>query len=442
MEFDSMPASKREYVLGLLTIQASSLPKAMLSNASRVPLDLVAAIDKSGSMNGSKIELVKKTLQYMLTQLTPLDRFSIIRFDHSANVMDGLRMMNDSNKDRFNRLISKLEASGGTDIFLAVKLAFEVLTSRRTENRISSIMLLTDGQDSTSLDKIKTLDFPECISVHCYGFGADHDRSVMDGVAELAHGTFTYVESDDMLSDAFATCLGGLFSTVAQKITVELTTAEGCKINKLSTRFKFQIENGGHRAKIDIPDLFAEEKRDLLIEFEVEPTSSNGENPIPIASALFSFVRTNSLERDHSERGDPVDFLLKRMDDENASKTPNHLVDIHRNRMITVEAMERAVALGEDGDLKEARNILEHAMDTVKNSVSKDDALCKVLLDNLSTCILRFSDGGSFRQGGGSYASSSSRSHWQQRTTSSWYTTYSTTTQREQLSSVSDFMNP
>ena len=34
----------------------------------RAPIDLVAVIDKSGSMEGEKLKLVKKTLEFVLTQ--------------------------------------------------------------------------------------------------------------------------------------------------------------------------------------------------------------------------------------------------------------------------------------------------------------------------------------------------------------------------------------
>lgn len=34
----------------------------------RAPIDLVAVIDKSGSMQGEKLNLVKKTLEFVLTQ--------------------------------------------------------------------------------------------------------------------------------------------------------------------------------------------------------------------------------------------------------------------------------------------------------------------------------------------------------------------------------------
>ena len=42
----------------------------------RSPVDIVAVIDRSGSMSGGKLDLVKKTLHFVVTQLTAKDRLS------------------------------------------------------------------------------------------------------------------------------------------------------------------------------------------------------------------------------------------------------------------------------------------------------------------------------------------------------------------------------
>jgi uncharacterized protein with von Willebrand factor type A (vWA) domain len=43
-----------------------------------VPVDLVCVVDQSGSMQGTKIELLKQTLNYIVDQMGVLDRLSII----------------------------------------------------------------------------------------------------------------------------------------------------------------------------------------------------------------------------------------------------------------------------------------------------------------------------------------------------------------------------
>lgn len=50
-----------------VSLQASSQHINDVNN-NRASIDLVAVIDKSGSMSGNKLELVKKTLEFVLTQ--------------------------------------------------------------------------------------------------------------------------------------------------------------------------------------------------------------------------------------------------------------------------------------------------------------------------------------------------------------------------------------
>lgn len=47
---------------------------------------MVAVIDRSGSMSGSKIELVKHTLRYLVTQLNSRDR-QVLKLTHSLQYM-------------------------------------------------------------------------------------------------------------------------------------------------------------------------------------------------------------------------------------------------------------------------------------------------------------------------------------------------------------------
>ena len=59
-----------------------------------VPIDLVCVVDRSGSMQGDKISLLKDTLEYIINQMGVLDRLSIITFSSSAQDQSkGLKLM-------------------------------------------------------------------------------------------------------------------------------------------------------------------------------------------------------------------------------------------------------------------------------------------------------------------------------------------------------------
>ena len=63
-EFKQYPYNKAEDIWALVTLSAPCHE----DDKSRAPIDLVAVIDKSGSMSGLKLHLVKTTLEFMLKQ--------------------------------------------------------------------------------------------------------------------------------------------------------------------------------------------------------------------------------------------------------------------------------------------------------------------------------------------------------------------------------------
>lgn len=60
---------------------ADSSPSAQ---ASRAPIDLVTVLDVSGSMSGTKLALLKRAMGFVIQNLGPSDRLSIIAFSSTA----------------------------------------------------------------------------------------------------------------------------------------------------------------------------------------------------------------------------------------------------------------------------------------------------------------------------------------------------------------------
>ncbi|KAL0460178.1 UNVERIFIED_CONTAM: E3 ubiquitin-protein ligase WAV3 [Sesamum latifolium] len=60
----------------------ASLP--LISQTSRAPVDLVTVLDVSGSMAGTKLALLKRAMGFVIQNLGPSDRLSVIAFLHST----------------------------------------------------------------------------------------------------------------------------------------------------------------------------------------------------------------------------------------------------------------------------------------------------------------------------------------------------------------------
>merc|ERR1712129_468188 len=108
--------------------------------------------------------------------------------------------MNTEGKNEATIATLGLNAGGGTDIASGLETAVEVIERRRQRNPVSSILLLTDGQDGSSRGSLPSLvaraQRAGC-SLYAFGFGADHDARLLAEVSEHAQTPFTFVEDVD-----------------------------------------------------------------------------------------------------------------------------------------------------------------------------------------------------------------------------------------------------
>lgn len=86
LEYGAQRSNEESHIFGLVTLQAPSMsvladdPDSPL----RVPLDLICVVDQSGSMSGEKINLLKRTLNYIVEQLNENDRLAVVSFNTTA----------------------------------------------------------------------------------------------------------------------------------------------------------------------------------------------------------------------------------------------------------------------------------------------------------------------------------------------------------------------
>ena len=86
----------------------------------RACIDLIVVVDHSGSMSGTKMELVHKTLKYLLTILSEKDRLCLIKFDTTASRLTPLKKNAKDNLEYFTGHIDSIHANGGTTIALGI----------------------------------------------------------------------------------------------------------------------------------------------------------------------------------------------------------------------------------------------------------------------------------------------------------------------------------
>lgn len=421
---------------------------------SRAPVDLVTVLDVSGSMAGTKLALLKRAMGFVIQNLGPSDRLSVVAFSSTARRLFHLRRMTEIGGQQALQAVNSLVASGGTNIAEGLRKGVKVIEDRKEKNPVSSIILLSDGQDTYTLssaaggggagnqqantDYRSLLPYSirrggggggvgQRIPVHAFGFGTDHDSTLMHSISDISGGTFSFIEAESVIQDAFAQCIGGLLSVVVQEMRVEMECLHpGVKINTVkSGSYAGRVADDRRRGSIAVGDLYADEERDFLVSLSVPPAElSAGETTTALLKVACSYrdpasqdaaapviVREVSIQRTDEEDGSGDGAGERRM--------MSMEVDRQRNRHRAAEAMAEARSAAEGGELAEAVAILERCRRAVAESASgrAGDGLCMALEAELKETQERMASRQRYEASGRAYVLSGLSSHSWQRAT-------------------------
>jgi Ca-activated chloride channel homolog len=185
-----------EYLLAFIT------PPALEAVQEQRPREIVLVIDNSGSMGGTSIVQAKASLIYALDRLKPTDRFNVIHFDDSMDVLFGDTVMASAgNIARAKAFVGALKANGGTEMIPPMKAA---LTDQRGPDSeyLRQVVFLTDGGISNEQQLLDTISSMRGRSrVFMVGIGSAPNSFLMTRASEIGRGTFTHIGSVEQVEE-------------------------------------------------------------------------------------------------------------------------------------------------------------------------------------------------------------------------------------------------
>ncbi|KAK9284083.1 hypothetical protein L1049_012343 [Liquidambar formosana] len=403
-----------------------------ISQTPRAPVDLVTVLDISGSMAGTKLALLKRAMGFVIQNLGSNDRLSVIAFSSTARRLFPLRRMSDTGRQQALLAVNSLVANGGTNIAEGLRKGAKVMEDRKEKNPVASIILLSDGQDtytvSGSSDQPKSnyqLLLPLSIHggdnagfqipVHAFGFGVDHDASSMHSISEISGGTFSFIETEGVIQDAFAQCIGGLLSVVVQELQVGIECVHPSLhlVSLKAGSYPSRVMVDGRTGFIDVGDLYADEERDFLVSLNVPAEFSSNETSLLKVRCVYKNPLTKEMVTLESE-----EVRIERPEI-GGQEVVSIEVDRQRNRLQAAEAMAQARAAAEQGDLAGAVATLETCRRVLSETVSakSHDRLCVALDAELKEMQERMASRHVYEASGRAYILSGLSSHSWQRAT-------------------------
>jgi len=261
------------------TMTARDLPED--DDFARAPVDIVVALDVSGSMSGRKLELCKDTLSLLLRELGTQDRFGLVVFGDEAKLEIPTRKLTKASKRAALSKIKALHTSGCTNMSGGIGLAAQELQAVELPHEVRTIFLLTDGHANRGIsDKDGIVSLTKgClgatnerreIAIHCFGYGVDHDRVMLGDISKATEGgSYYFVDKDSDVSSAFGDALGGVLSVVAQNTTITVRVSEealALGVTILDVKHDKAVKQADGSFVVPVGDFYAEESRDVIVE--------------------------------------------------------------------------------------------------------------------------------------------------------------------------------
>jgi Ca-activated chloride channel family protein len=329
-----------DYLLAFVTP-----PALEQAEKKQLPREVVFVIDNSGSMGGTSIVQAKASLIYALGRLQPTDRFNVIRFDHTMDVLFPASVPADAERLRHAKyFVDALRAEGGTEMVPAMRAA---LTDNADDagSTVRQVVFLTDGAIGNEQQLFETITAMRGRSrIFMVGIGSAPNTYLMTRAAELGRGAFTHIGSVDQVEER----MRGLFAKL-----------ENPAVTSLSAKFS------GAAADITpavIPDVYRDEPLVLAAKLDklagsVEIKGRIGDRPWAVTLPLANVAEGKGLSKLWARRkiaDAEVARTMQQRSPEDADKTILALALEHQlvTRLTSLVAVDRTPSRPEGEPLK------------------------------------------------------------------------------------------
>ncbi len=165
------------------------------------------------------MESVKRTLHAARNLFQETDYVTIVAFGSDSRTITLHQLMDEAGAEECYRAIDGIQINGSTNL----SSAFEALASFGYS--YDAIVILTDGHinmglTSTAGLRAMGLGIGRGRPLYTIGYGSDHNRILLRDMALHSHGSYTYIDSEDILPVTMGDILSGLRMEVAQNVMV------------------------------------------------------------------------------------------------------------------------------------------------------------------------------------------------------------------------------
>ena len=314
------------------------------------PVNLCIVIDRSTSMQGSRLDQVKASVLHVIDNLRENDTCAVVAFSDKAEVVVPAQR-GTMEKTLAKAKVSTVNASGGTEILQGLLSGLIELHQQLSPSAVNHLILLTDGHTYGDEDEcllLAGLAATDGISISGLGIGEEWNDRFLDELTSATGGVATYISSPQQVKTIILDRMRGLNAAYAERLTMQVTLDLDVK---LDSAFKVSPEAGPvtvDGGPLRLGSMPKEQPISVLLRFLLPPLSE-GKRPIARLSVYGDVV---SLGR-RGERS-VVDILLPVSNELPMDTKPSSALVEALSRLSQYRLQERASQEASEGDITSA----------------------------------------------------------------------------------------
>ncbi len=226
MSKDTVSATETEQAIYTL-IDIKSKGGALLG---MMPANFALVLDRSGSMDGEKMDNVKEAIGYVVDHLSDADLVSVTIFDDQVETL--IPNQAAKNREAIKAAIANVIPRGGTQISDGLKAGLAEVMKGYAKDRVNRILLLTDGQtwdDEDACLKLAEEAGKQGIAITSIGIGNEWNEKLLLQLAERSHGNSHWIQNPIAVLDAFQQEMEGMQAVAATNLKITARMSAGVR---------------------------------------------------------------------------------------------------------------------------------------------------------------------------------------------------------------------
>jgi Ca-activated chloride channel family protein len=234
--------------------------------------DLVIVLDRSGSMEGQKLNDARRAVLRLVDRLTAKDRLALVTYSNSVQTVSPLVPMDDDHRRQLKAAVQEISSGGGTNLGGGLQQGIATLMQTPAAGRRRKVILISDGlanhgiTDPQALGRMAAGALEQNFTVSTVGVGYDFNEVLMTTIADHGAGRYYFLENPNVFAQVFEKEIQSTRNVAASGLEIRMPLKNGLQLVQAGG-YPVQVKDG--YAVVHPGDLLSGQQRHLFLTFKV-----------------------------------------------------------------------------------------------------------------------------------------------------------------------------